>query len=643
MAMRVPWDEYEAAILILACVDYNAGKCTKKEAIKNVSQALRKRAENNGITIDDVFRNENGITMQFMLVNELLTQEKCGLRGASKLFINMVGLYKCDRVKFQEILIEMGKTVEIDKRLGEKIDVSDSATAHLAKDNECKEDVVEREHEELEVDKSQIIEAEPPVLALYDIDLYKEEFALILREDYENGFRIKSGIDRDRFKAYYNERFAKEMPLSDEQLLGILKTIGTVREERIYARHDDEQNDILKQIFENVMLVFQNGTTCVYPKAVYHRYQMELIEKLQIYDEEFLGNILISMSAGKLKKQQTFLCLKDKEADLTGDVLKVLKSSPIPMSYADIQEVMWYIPLDKIKHVLVMTKPIVQVEQETYFFAMNLPISEEEITEVSRLIYCALENKTYITDVELRQLIADNCQGIFTNTLEFTTYGIRNCLAYILRDSYSFNGPIISRIEQELSMAEVFAQYCNERERVTTEELKTFASEVNNKIIYWDSVRNEMVRISDELFLRHDKVEFAIDEIDSILNDLCERNYIPLKDIGLFMHFPTICVQWNGYVLESYIYKYSKKFKLLHASFSASGVFGAVVRQDSGIENYQELIIDVLAHSNQWNEKNSALELLVEQGYQQRKRYADIEKIVHEAKLLREKINTSEK
>ena len=89
------------------------------------------------------------------------------------------------------------------------------------------------------------------------------------------------------------------MPLSDEQLLGILKTIGTVREGRIYARHDDEQNDILKQIFENVMLVFQNGTTCVYPKAVYHRYQMELIEKLQIYDEEFLGNILISMSAGK--------------------------------------------------------------------------------------------------------------------------------------------------------------------------------------------------------------------------------------------------------------------------------------------------------------------------------------------------------
>lgn len=68
MAIRIPWDEYETAILISACADYNAGRCTKKEAIKDVSQTLRKRAEENGIEIDDVFRNENGITMQFKII-----------------------------------------------------------------------------------------------------------------------------------------------------------------------------------------------------------------------------------------------------------------------------------------------------------------------------------------------------------------------------------------------------------------------------------------------------------------------------------------------------------------------------------------------------------------------------------------------
>ena len=86
------------------------------------------------------------------------------------------------------------------------------------------------------------------------------------------------------------------------------------------------------------------------------------------------------------------------------------------MTYADIQEVMWFIPLDKIKYILGVTKSIVQVEQETYFYSMNLPISQEEITEVNRLIHQTLEYKSYITDVELRQLIDDNCPGIAINT-----------------------------------------------------------------------------------------------------------------------------------------------------------------------------------------------------------------------------------
>lgn len=977
MAIRIPWNEQETAILISACADYNAGKCTKKEAIKNVSQTLRKRAEESGIEIDKVFRNENGIAMQFMLVNELLTQEKCGLRGASKMFVSMVEMYKNDRIKFQEILMEAKKTVEanktnqeqftewlsgrlspaqmseiyityydIDKYLQEekiletpvletmnlkkiesiknmimtngkfrfvhrskiekyskaigyyhiwlsewckesetfaktidepveeksldvnkqlgianecdgikvvkfgagvsypftkveyfeyfgkrhdnvgswkklyvevlqclvedypdeindlkgkslgsgtridignwehslmmtaprvfetnlyvetnlnatnildkikhlldvcRIDVENLVVAYSLKDNEHKEEISEENPKKLEVDEPQLTGAEPIVVSTDNTESVKkikewnlrtfldehnleyvnktsksgclwvlggreiqslmmqcwshgvsfrfrenggnvtegksawwaklseeqfkswerayesneckcavvedlgaesapmneeeEQLALILKDDYENGFRINSAIDRGRIKVFYNERFGKELSLSDEQLLVTLKKVGVVRENRIYAKQDDEQIDLLKQIFDDVMLVFENGATCVYPEAIYQKYHIELAEMMHIYDAELLGNTLIEMSEGKLRKKQTFLCLTDRQTDLDRDVLEVLKKSPIPMTYADIQAVMWYIPLDRIKHILVVTKSIVQVEQETYFYSMNLPISQEEITEVNRLIHRALEHRRYITDVELRQLIDENCPGIAINTAEFTTYGLRNCLGYILHDSYSFNGPIISSLGKELSMADVFAQYCDDRERVTTEELKAFASEMNT-VIYWDSVRDETIRISDEVLLRYDKVDFEIDEIDRVLDAFCDKNYIPLKDIGLFMHFPALCVQWNGYVLESYVYKYSKKFKLLHASFSASGFFGAMVRQDSGIEDYRTLIVDVLANSNQWEDKNSALELLVKQGYQQRRKYADIEKVVHEAKLLREKISAARK
>ena len=64
MALRVPWDKYEAALLLNYCIRIEKGEISKAEAISTVSQMLRNRAIRKGYEIDDVFRNENGISMQ---------------------------------------------------------------------------------------------------------------------------------------------------------------------------------------------------------------------------------------------------------------------------------------------------------------------------------------------------------------------------------------------------------------------------------------------------------------------------------------------------------------------------------------------------------------------------------------------------
>lgn len=303
---------------------------------------------------------------------------------------------------------------------------------------------------------------------------------------------------------------------------------------------------------------------------------------------------------------------------------------------------MWFIPLDKVKHIMNVTRSIVNVKPETFFYAPNLLVNQEEIMKIKGFIQRELESRLYITDNELRKKIEEDCPGVAINTSEFTTYGLRNCLGYILRAEYQFNGSIISAYGREVNMAEVFTEYCVYREQITIDELKTLASEMNVPI-YWDVVRKHTVRVSEDIFLREDQINFDIETTEDILESLLEKEYVPLKDIGLFTHFPPLSVQWNGYVLESYLYKYSRKFRLLHTSFSASGFFGAVVKADSPIEDYRTLIIDVLVHSNQWMDAKDALNLLVSEGYQQRRRYEDIDKVVHEAKLLRERQNSIEK
>ena len=82
----------------------------------------------------------------------------------------------------------------------------------------------------------------------------------------------------------------------------------------------------------------------------------------------------------------------------------------------------------------------------------------------------------------------------------------------------------------------------------------------------------------------------------------------------------------------------AENLNFLHLSFSESGFYGAIVREDSGINDYKTLLVNILTCSDEWSDKNTALDYLVEQGYQQRRRYSGIEAVMKQARLLKEKI-----
>lgn len=106
MAMRIPWDKYETAILIDACIQIINNKIDRSTAIQRVSAKLRKRAVNFGIKIDDLFRNENGIKMQMTMIMSMIRDEEPGLYNAAKIFYEMVDLYRTEYTKFSAILKE---------------------------------------------------------------------------------------------------------------------------------------------------------------------------------------------------------------------------------------------------------------------------------------------------------------------------------------------------------------------------------------------------------------------------------------------------------------------------------------------------------------------------------------------------------
>lgn len=106
MKLRTSWDEFEVALLIDACNQVSEKNVSRNEMVHELSIQLRKRALQRGVIIDEVFRNENGISLKMTKMNYLLTNGEIGLQGASKLYVQMAELYKFNHDKFAQILIE---------------------------------------------------------------------------------------------------------------------------------------------------------------------------------------------------------------------------------------------------------------------------------------------------------------------------------------------------------------------------------------------------------------------------------------------------------------------------------------------------------------------------------------------------------
>lgn len=110
--MKNLWDKYEAAILLDKLIDVLTGKISRKNAIEYVSKTLRTYAINKGLIIDDIYRNTNGIDLQMRGIEYMHTNGTSGIRGKSKLFQEIVDLYKNDREKYGAILKEAKEKIE---------------------------------------------------------------------------------------------------------------------------------------------------------------------------------------------------------------------------------------------------------------------------------------------------------------------------------------------------------------------------------------------------------------------------------------------------------------------------------------------------------------------------------------------------
>lgn len=111
IARQPQWNIHEAVVLLVAYLEAQRKERPRAHIVREVSAALRQMAQNQGLLIDDIYRNENGISYQLQSMESAFRGENIYV-PATKLFAEVVSLYNKNRSRFDSLLEEAREMID---------------------------------------------------------------------------------------------------------------------------------------------------------------------------------------------------------------------------------------------------------------------------------------------------------------------------------------------------------------------------------------------------------------------------------------------------------------------------------------------------------------------------------------------------
>ncbi len=468
------------------------------------------------------------------------------------------------------------------------------------------------------------------------LEIDKAPYIKVLRERFAKGYRLNSALEFKRFQGYYEK--INESPFPDEgaNLDEILKNCGIVSGGKVFLPETIISEEIRDRLLSYIDSLFQSGRSSIYYDALFDKFSNDFLGH-QMYNAEMLKSYLAYINDGKYYTGKTQLTKKfGITADPQDEIREFLKGEGCPVEKEVIFTKLSHIPQDKISQVLGSNLEFVRNNKSEYFHADVLDLSDGELENIVDYIRSVIRKQLFISGTELMDAIRAKFPNIYGNYVIFTDLGWRDALKYKLRNHFSFRGNIISDRNETLSMSDAFANLALNSDRLTVNELQAFAKTMGT-VVYLDPVYENSLRVNGDLFVSKRQAYFQIEETDAILDRFCSRQYISITEVNDFGIFPDAGFPWTSFLLESYVAFYSKKYKLLHGAYNLTCAVGAIVKKDAGYDDFDDLLVDILARSRIPLEKASALDLLVQEGYIARRSYQKIEEILIRAKAQRNK------
>lgn len=673
MVLRVDWDIYETAILLDACLQIEQGKCNRNEMIKQVSVALRNRAASIGMPIDELFRNENGITLQMSKMLFLVSSGKKGLPGAGKNFIQLSEIYKNDLLQFKEILkvakiqihLLKGNVMdnEMNKDIPQNCSYLVSKLYYLSKvyDNPQGisiariQDLLNSNEQEDEI-RNVLDNVEwatyvgndfysfSNIVTPYDrdadntakvADFDQSKYISVLMSRYGNGMQFDS-IDFDNFRVVYFDMWNNKIEFNDSDLEERLRQCGLMYKGRLFPAEVIMDENAKTKLCEYIFNNFLQGRKVLYYKAIFADLADEFIKCFNLADEIMLREYI--KLTDKEHRYYFFDEYMSEEENFEINHLKEISDFMLaegkPLSYEEIHAGVTHLAMELVYREIQKNSIFIRNAKEQYFHESIFEVSDQELSRISEMIEDEIQEKGYAIWSTIYKRIEDNMPIFLENNLYLSSLGVRNALEKLFYTRYNFKGSIICEVGKKLTMSDVYKLYADHHLEFTYDDIYDFSKEVDC-IIYFPALYERAIRVSRTQFVSKSIVKIDVEAVDAAIETYFSGDYIPLKDIDSYLVFPNEGFEWNEFLLEGFLSSYSEKFVLLNNGFSLKNAAGAVVRKTSSIKNFEDVCSYALAQSNIELKKGNALDYLIDINFITRKSYKNIESAISRAVRMR--------
>lgn len=455
-----------------------------------------------------------------------------------------------------------------------------------------------------------------------------ESIKNLLLAKFPYGLRTDSIIDIMKFKSYAEDEQV-EFTADDNLLKAQILNFGITCEGKSYFISDESCSEIMLLLDS----IFDAGHSVIYYENLYNLHQ-ELFEKCHVYSQELLG-CLLERRFPLIYTAKNFIMKNScrmKESDAVEFELVRVWGDAVKHTYDELYEKLPYIPDEKIRFYLSYAQKFVWSSPETF-----VVIDKFIITDVEReAIYSYVKNKcnvigyASINDVPLGNIVEENYDMSITAIYDII-YRV------VLKDDFALTGKILTHQNKSVDILTIAKAYCAGKDACTFSELNDYVTFVNgtqNRQVAFQAAYEQFVRIDEMNYVADKFVNFSVSVIDDILEKVLDKGFAPIKSIASFALFPDCNFPWNHFILESYCYRYSKKFRLSILNFNDKNA-GIIIKKDMTLEYYD--ILTIAAANSPVELTNSAVgQYLCEAGYTSKKSMKALDGIVEKAKALRE-------